>query len=139
MEKAREFDDRQSLAIPVDHLLAVIRDRDEEHGIIKALNESGFAPDEIGLLSGPQGTAKLDAVCGKKGFFAKLVTAGVDLGDRDSDYIKEYRTAVLNGQTVIAVAAKDDDSRDRARQILKTRGARFITFFGRFVTQVLEA
>ena len=61
------------------------------------------------------------------------------MGDRDTDYIKRYRTAVRNGQTVIAVAAKDDETRDRARQILKTHGARFITFFGRFVTQVLEA
>jgi hypothetical protein len=83
--------------------------------------------------------AKLDAASGKKGLFAKLATAGVDMGDRDTDYIKRYRRAVLNGRTVIAVAAKNDDARDRARQILKARGARFITFFGRFVTQVPEA
>ena len=139
MESASEFDNRESLAIPIDHLLAIILDPDQQQGMVKALNHSGFAPDDIGVLTGLEDAAKLDAVCGKKGFFAKLVAAGVEMGDRDTDYIKRYRTAVRNGQTVIAVAPKDDDTRDRARPILKTHGARFITFFGRFVTQVLEA
>ena len=70
--------------------------------------------------------------------FSPFLTSGVDMGDRDTDYIKQYRRALLNGRPVIAVVAKDDDDRNKARQILKTRGARFITFFGRFVTEVLE-
>jgi hypothetical protein len=39
----------------------------------------------------------------------------------------------------IGVVAKDDEARNNARKILKQRGARFIRFFGRFVTEVLEA
>ena len=139
MEQASEFDDRESLTIPVDNILAIIKDSDEATGIVEALNHSGFSPNDIGVLSGINDAAKLDAASGKKGFFAKLATAGVDMGDRDIDYIKQYRRAVLNGRTVIAVAAKDNDARDKARQILRAHGARFITFFGRFVTQVLEA
>ena len=61
------------------------------------------------------------------------------MGDRDTDYLKQYRGALLNGRTVIGVVAKDDEARNNARKILKQRGARFITFFGRFVTEVLEA
>ena len=139
MEEASEFDDQKSLTIPADHILAIIMDSDEATGTVEALNHNGFSPNDIGVLSGMEDAAKLDAASGKKGFFAKLATAGVDMGDRDTDYIKQYRRAVLNGRTVIAVAAKDNDARDRARQILRGRGARFITFFGRFVTQVLEA
>ena len=139
MEEASEFDDQESLTIPADHILAIIMDSDEATGIVETLNYNGFSPDDIGVLSGMEDAAKLDAASGKKGFFAKLATAGVDMGGRDTDYIKQYRRAVLNGRTIIAVAAKDNDARDRARQILRARGARFITFFGRFVTQVLEA
>jgi hypothetical protein len=139
MEQASEFDDQESLIIPTNHLLAIILDPDQATGIVETLNNHGFSPNDIGVLSGMEDAAKLDAACGKKGFFAKLATAGVDLGDRDTDYLKQYRRALLNGRTVIAVAAKDNDARDRARQILRARGARFITFFGRFVTQVLEA
>jgi hypothetical protein len=139
MEQASEFDDQESLTILADHILAIIMDSDEATGIVETLNHNGFSPNDIGVLSGMEDAAKLDAASGKKGFFAKLATAGVDMGDRDTDHIKRYRRAVLNGRTVIAVAAKDNDARDRARQILRGRGARFITFFGRFVTQVLEA
>jgi hypothetical protein len=138
MEKASEFDDRESLTIPVDHLLAIVMDSDEAIGIVENLNHTGFSPSDIGVLTGKEDAAKFDAACGKKGFVAKLATAGVDLGDRDTDYLKRYRRAVLNGRTVIAVAAKDDDALDKARQVLEARGARFITFFGRFVTQVLK-
>jgi uncharacterized ferredoxin-like protein len=44
------------------------------------------------------------------------------MGDRDTDYIKRYRTAVRNGQTVIAVAAKDDDTRGRASEAAPQTG-----------------
>jgi hypothetical protein len=138
MEKASEFDNRKSLTLPVDHLLAIVRDADEAISIVENLNHAGFAPDDVGVLADKEDAAKFDAACGKKGLVAKLATAGVDLGDRDTDYLKRYRRAVLNGRTVIAVAAKDDDARDKAKQILETHGARFITFFGRFVTQVLK-
>ena len=139
MEKASEFDDRESLTIPADHILAIVMDSEEVTGIVENLNDNGFSPKDIGVLTGMDDAAKLDAACGEKGFFAKLATVGLDMGDRDTDYIKRYRKAVLNGRAVIAVAAKGDDARESARQILKVRGARFITFFGRFVTQVLEA
>jgi hypothetical protein len=134
MKKASEFDDQESLAIPVNHVLAIIMDSEDARDVVETLNHSGFSPDDIGVLKGMEDAAKLDAASGQNG----LLTSGVDMGDRDTDYIKQYRRALLNGRPVIAVVAKDDDDRNKARQILKTRGARFITFFGRFVTEVLE-
>jgi hypothetical protein len=139
MEQASEFDDQESLTIPADHMLAIIMDSDGATGIVETLNHDSFSPNDIGVLSGMEDAAKLDAASGKKGFFAKLATAGVDMGDRDTDYIKQYRRAVLNGRTVIAVAAKDNDARDRARQILRARGARFITFFDYFFRPLRNA
>jgi hypothetical protein len=67
-----------------------------------------------------------------------MLTSGMDMGDRDTEYFKEYRKALLEGHTMIGVEIKNDETRDEVRQILKTHGARFITFFGRFVTEVLE-
>jgi hypothetical protein len=48
----------------------------------------------------------------------------------NTDYLKQYRRALLNGRSVIGVVAKDDEARDIARKTLKQRGARFITFSG---------
>lgn len=68
-----------------------------------------------------------------------MLTSEVDMGDRDTEYFKQYRRALLDGQTVIGVGAMNDATRNQVRQILKTHGARFITFFGWFVTEVLKA
>ena len=68
-----------------------------------------------------------------------MLTSGIDMGDRDTEYFKQYRRALMEGSTMIGVEVKNDERRDEVRQILKTHGARFITFFGRFVTEVLEA
>jgi hypothetical protein len=96
MKSANKFDDQESLPVPDNHILAIVKNPEEAKVIVETLNESGFSPDDIGLLTGETDAGKLDAATGKKG-------------------------------------------RDEVRQILKTYGARFITFFGRFVTEVLEA
>lgn len=139
MKSASKFDGQESLPVPDSHILAIIENPDEAKVIVETLNGSGFAPDHIGLLTGEADGEKLDAATGRKGFFAKMLSSGVDMGDRDTEYFKQYRRALLEGHTVIGVEAKNDEMRDEARQILKTHGARFITFFGRFVTVVLEA
>jgi hypothetical protein len=139
MEKASEFDDRESLTLSADQVLAIIMDSDEARGIVETLNRNGFSSEDIGVLTGTEDAEKLDGATGRKGFFAKLLTSGVDMGDRDTDYIKLYRRALLNGRILVGVVARNDESRNKARKILKAGGARFITFFGRFVTEVLEA
>lgn len=138
MKKATKFDDQESLKLPGNQVLAILMDSDEAGRVIATLSRDGFSSNEIGALSGIEDAEKLDAASGNEGFFAKLVTSGIDMGDRDIDYLKLYRRALLNGRTVVGVAAKDDETRNKARKILKEGGARFITFFGQFVTEVLE-
>ena len=138
-ESANKFDDQESLPVPDNHILAIIKNPEEAKVIVETLNGSGFSPDDIGLLTGEADAEKLDAATGKKGFFAKMLTSGIDIGDRDTEYFKQYRRALLEGDTMIGVEVKNDETRDEVRQILKTHGARFITFFGRFVTEVLAA
>jgi hypothetical protein len=137
MKEANEFEDQESVVVSTNHLLALFSDADRVANAVKALHDNGFSSDDIGTLAGAEGVAKVDAASGKQGLFAKLLTSGVDMGDRDSAYIKEYRNAMLKGETVVAVVAKDD-AKSRAKQILHTQGARFITFFGRFATEVLK-
>jgi hypothetical protein len=139
MKSANKYDDQESLPVADNHILAIIQNPEDAKVIVETLNASGFSPDEVGLLRGEADAEKLDAATGKKGFFAKMLTSGVDMGDRDTEYFKQYRKALLDGRTVIGVEAKNDERRDEARQILKTHGAHFITYFGWFVTEVLEA
>jgi hypothetical protein len=139
MEKASKFDDKESLPVPANQILAILTDSDEANRVVRALHENGFSSDNIGLLTGTADAEKLAGAAGKQGFLSKLFTAGVEMGDRDTDYLKQYRRALLNGRTVIGVVAKDDETRGKVRKVLKAGGARFITYFGQFVTEVLDA
>jgi hypothetical protein len=118
----------------VELLIAILK----RPPIVETLNKNGFSADEIGVLTGAEESTKLDAATGNKGLLSKLATAGVDAGDRDTEYISKYRRALLNGRAVIAVVANNHETRESARKILKEGNARFITFFGRFATEVLE-
>jgi hypothetical protein len=139
MKSANKFDEQESLPLPDNVILAIVTDSNEARIIIETLNRNGFSPDDIGLLVGKTDAEKLGAATGKKRFFAKMVTSGIDLGDRDKDYLEQYRRALLEARSVLGVVAKDDETRKKARQILKTGGARFIAFFGPLVTEVWEA
>jgi hypothetical protein len=139
MKKASKFDDKESLTVPANQILAIITESGDADDLVRALNENGFSSDEIGILTGTEDAERLDAAAGKQGFLSKLFTAGVEMGDRDTDYLKQYRRALLNGRTVIGVVARDDEARTKARKVLKAGGARFLTYFGQFVTEVLDA
>jgi hypothetical protein len=139
MKKASKFDDKESLTVTANQILAIITESGDADDLVRALNENGFSSDEIGILTGTEDAERLDAAAGKQGFLSKLFTAGVEMGDRDTDYLKQYRRALLNGRTVIGVVARDDEARTKARKVLKAGGARFLTYFGQFVTEVLDA
>jgi hypothetical protein len=138
MSIAEGFDNQESLPLPADQMLAIVDNAHEANRVAEALNRNGFTPDDIGILVGPEDARKLDAATGAEGIFAKIVTTGIDMGDKDTDYIKKYRRALINGRALIGVAVKNEDMRTKARQTLKGAHARFITFFGRFVTELLD-
>jgi len=139
MKSAKRFDNQESLPLPADQMLAIVNDAQSAVYVAEMLNQNGFTPDDIGILVGPEDARKLDAATGAKGIFAKILTTGVDMGDKDTEYIKQYRRALINGRSVIGVKVKTEDMRTKARQTLKAVHARFITFFGQFVTEVLDA
>jgi hypothetical protein len=60
------------------------------------------------------------------------------MGDRDVDYLDQYRIALLDGHGVIAVVSNNDQTRSEVRQIPKKNGCRGITYFGQFTVEVLE-
>src|ERR1700750_586280 len=120
MEKARKFDDKESLTVPANQILAIITESGDANDVVQALNENGFLSDDIGVLTGTGDAEKLDAASGKQGFLSKLFTAGVEMGDRDTDYLKQYRRALLNGRTVIGVVARDDETSTKGRKGMET-------------------
>ena len=59
MKTANEFDDQESVPVPDNHVLAIVRDSDEARAIVETLNANGFSPEEIGILTGTADAEKL--------------------------------------------------------------------------------
>ena len=99
MKSANKFDDQESLPVPDNHILAIIKNPEEAEVVVEALNESGFSPDDIGLLKGEADAAKLEHVVGGKDhaepaddaesdqFFLSREGQGEAVGDQKCDKI----------------------------------------------------
>jgi hypothetical protein len=138
MDEATDFQDQKSLAHPRDQVYAVIRVEESARRAAKELNQIGIEPAEIGLLLGKEDATKLDAATGEHGFLAKVARIGLEMGDRDDDYLAYYRRALLEGYAVVTVVTHDHTSREKVRTLLKTCGAHAMTYFGQFTTEILE-
>jgi hypothetical protein len=139
VSEATNFEGKESLGTPVNQVFAIIDPADRVQEAVQALKEAGIKPDEIGVLNGPSDAEKLDAAIGKEGPLAKLASTGADFGDKDTDYLGEYRKALSEGHAVVAVTAKKGEAREELGEILKLHGARFINSFGRFIIERLES
>ena len=136
--EAKAFQGHEALGHPENQIVAIVDDSGRLNEIVHEFSDKGFMPQEIGLLRGREDATRLDAATGKEGFFSKLATMGISMGDRDVDYLDQYRIALLDGHGVIAVVSNNDQTRSEVRQILKKNGCRGITYFGQFTVEVLE-
>src|SRR5258707_1579858 len=139
MDQAKDFDDKDAVTDPTNRIFAVFDEHKRAQKPVSLLSEEDFRLAEIGLLSGLADAKKLDAASGQTGLFAKLSASGVEMRDRDTHYVKQYRQALHDGKTVLAVVAKGEQMRDHVRHILKSQGAHFVVLFGRFAVEVLES
>jgi hypothetical protein len=73
MKGATDYEDQGDLKNPVNQVVAVLPREAEVERIVAAYIISGFASDDIGVLSGRKDAHKLDAASGKQGWFTKLV------------------------------------------------------------------
>ncbi len=71
MKEASEFDDRDSLTLPANQVLAIANDLEEARGIVEILSQNGFSSEDIGVLTGTEDAKKLEAAIGKKGFIVQ--------------------------------------------------------------------
>jgi hypothetical protein len=138
MDEATDFEDQESLGHPRNQVYAIIHVEEMARRAAKELNQIGVEPEDIGLLLGREDAAKLDAATGEHGFLAKVARIGLEMGDRDTDYLAYYRRALLDGYAVIAVVTHNHTSREKVGTLLKTCGAHAMTYFGRFTTEIWE-
>jgi hypothetical protein len=139
MKDARNFEDKERLGHPTSQLYAIVQNRELLDEIVQSLRENGFTADSMGVLRGKQDAQKLDEATGRRGLLTKMAKMWPEFGDRDATYLEQYRLALLRDEAVIGIVVQGEAELAKARQILKSAGARFQVHFGQFVVEVLEA
>jgi len=86
--------------------------------------KEGLAGQQIRLFHGEDSAADVD-------------TSAKWFADTDLE-IKRYRRALQDGKTVVSVPVADRAERERAHDILNRHGARMVTHFGTWITEVMQ-
>jgi hypothetical protein len=119
-------------------LFAVVDDPRDAAAVLAALKEAGFPTSDLTVLRGEEGAARIDAIGARSGVAARIrQLLSFTIADQMPDFAV-YEAAVLDGRAVVAVRIRRDEEKDRARAILRERGAHFLNYYGRLMTEELD-
>lgn len=125
----------QFIADPTGYLVAIIDDRSGAGSAERELADAGF--NEVHVYRGTDGADTIDSSGTEHGTVGEIVR-GVQQMFSNKDNLAEYEQAVREGRTVIAVKADDDETRDRADDILERHGAHAVNHFGKAVVRTIK-
>ena len=122
--------------LPVaNRLLAVLDTAEAAAAVIATLAAEGFGDDAVLVLRGDADGDRIDSVGNVGGTWARVRRLlSFTMADQMVD-LAVYVAALRDGRTVVAVLARGDDARSRAREALVGAGAHFVNFFGRFANE----
>jgi hypothetical protein len=134
----REKEDKgKPILYPTDKVVAILDTPGQASCAPDALVAGGFLESEIEILHGLEQAERLEETTGRRGFqdwwiraFEKLRLQNAEIEVKD-----RYEQALRKGGTAIAVLAPTEERKDRAAELIRKCGGRFINFFGRLNIQ----
>jgi ketosteroid isomerase-like protein len=125
---------------PTDRVVATIRDPQDARAAIDALVDAGFVREQIDVLHGEEGLARLDPTGTEHGFLARFQRTLIRTAGPAEEYkhLSRHVEDVRAGYFVVMVLAKEPSERDRAAHILNSHRADFIGFYGRWAYQAFD-
>jgi hypothetical protein len=123
----------EAVHYPTNHVVAILDTQDQTACAVDALVHGGFLDSEVELIRGNEEADRLAGGTGRRGFqdwFIRL-TGSVGLKNAETEMKDRYEQALRDGNTVLAILTPTEDRKDRAAEIIKECGGRFINFFGR--------
>ena len=139
MNQTNQVSEKNPISYPAKRIFAIFDEHNCARRTASILFEEGFRPAEVDLLSNLADRQKLNSGSGETGLLAKLATYGPEKRDRDNEYVKQYRQALLDGKLVLAIADKGEQLRDHVRHILKSQRAHSLVLFDGFIMEVLDS
>lgn len=116
--------DKEFLDDPTNRIVAVLDDSSSASAAIGDLSQHGITEDEIRMARGDEAAEEVD-------------TSAKWFADTD-DEIEKYQTELKAGRIVLSIPVKDSPGREAIHGLLKQHGARHITHFGQWVTEMMR-
>ncbi|HEU0236137.1 MAG TPA: hypothetical protein VFR14_06805 [Candidatus Limnocylindrales bacterium] len=126
------------IGYPTGRLLAVIDDPAVAAAAIDELVAAGVAPDDVQLLTGPDGASRLDGTGAVHGIRARILRlVQFVMMDQLPDFAS-YEAAAREGRAVVVVRVPDAARRRAAVGTLERAGGHFMNYFGRLATEEIS-
>jgi hypothetical protein len=130
---------RRFIGYPVDRLLAAFRDPTEAAAAAAELRAAGTPIEDIEILRGDEGAARLDGSGTVNGPFTRLRRLlSFTLMDQLPDFAW-YEATVRDGGAVLMVRARGDANTRAALRTIRAHDGHFANYYGRFATEELDA
>jgi len=134
-----KHDNSDFISYPTDKVVGIIDDSDDAKAALRDLRAAGFTADDIEVLTGEEGAHRVDVTGEEHGPLARFVRSFQRvLGHYEPVHVRRHEQELLAGHFGIGVTAKDPDTREKVRKILKSHKGHFINFYGKWAMEVLE-
>jgi hypothetical protein len=127
------------IAYPIDKVVGFIDDLGDVKAALGDLRAAGFKAEDIQVLTGEEGARRIDVNGDEHGELAHILRSiQKTLGDYEIPHAKRHEQELLAGHFGIGVTAKDEEDRNKVRDIPKSHNGHFVNFYGRWVMEPLE-
>jgi hypothetical protein len=118
------------------HKVAAAMARDMTDGVVTALQDAGFTPDRIEVVTA-EDVSDLDEPIGGSGLRGFLTRFSLSLGD-DLDEIEQARQELTHGHGLVLVMVDGMAEQERAHAVLREHGGHAMRYFGRWTITTYE-
>ena len=125
------------LTYPTNKIVGILSTPEDLHAAITELNGEGFKEQQVQVLCGVDGAARLDPTGDRHGFLAKVYRFVEKFGDMESKHLTEYQSELLGGHFLLAVDVPGEEARVRVLDTFKRHGGHRVNLFGNWTVEGL--
>jgi hypothetical protein len=126
---------RELIGYPTGWTLAVLDDEAAANAAAAELTASGIRADDLVLLAGPEGPARLKRLGTNAGLAGRIRRTVQFMTMDQLPDLHVYEQAVARGRPVVGIRVADGDARRAAVGRLRRHGGHFINRFGAWATE----
>lgn len=125
---------------PTNKVVGVIDDAGDAKDALRDLRAAGFTAADVEILAREEAARRIDVSDEDHEMLFHIFssTQKVPAYYDAPVIVRRVEQELLADHYLIGVSAKDQDARQRVRDVLKSHGGHFINFYGRFAAEALE-